>query len=193
MLKLISDIKKSGKGVTLVWIPAHVGIPGNEKADQLAKAATNKKEIEVEMCPSLKDAKRHAASSLIPIWQERWASTTSSRFYHSIEDRVSMASKYQDVSRRKEILISRFRLGKIALNHFLFSMGVRTDGKCGTCPSEDETPTHFLLECPAQHVMRERILKRIHTLKLREVLSNPASTELLYDWVVKHRPNILSF
>ena len=39
-LTIISEIQESGRKVTLVWVPAHVGIPGNEKADALAKAAT---------------------------------------------------------------------------------------------------------------------------------------------------------
>ena len=39
ILSTISEFQERGKEVTLVWVPAHVGIPGNEQADALAKAA----------------------------------------------------------------------------------------------------------------------------------------------------------
>ena len=42
ILSTISGLQEKGKEVTLVWVPAHVGIPGNEQADALAKAATTK-------------------------------------------------------------------------------------------------------------------------------------------------------
>lgn len=36
------DVIKQDKEVTLFWVPAHVGIPGNESADQTAKSAATK-------------------------------------------------------------------------------------------------------------------------------------------------------
>ena len=39
ILSTISEFQEKGKEVTPVWVPAHVGIPGNEQSDALAKAA----------------------------------------------------------------------------------------------------------------------------------------------------------
>ena len=39
IIKDYSTLSKSGKTIVLCWIPSHVGISGNEKADTAAKSA----------------------------------------------------------------------------------------------------------------------------------------------------------
>jgi len=39
IIKDYSVLSKSGKAIVLCWIPNHVGISGNEKADTAAKSA----------------------------------------------------------------------------------------------------------------------------------------------------------
>jgi len=39
IIKDCSILSKSGKTIVLCWIPSHMGIPGNEKADTAAKSA----------------------------------------------------------------------------------------------------------------------------------------------------------
>ncbi|MFG1588230.1 RNase H family protein [Staphylococcus aureus] len=156
-LKIISSFKTRGIEVTLVWVPAHVGVPGNEKADQLAKAATRAPTEELYIPGNLQDARRVIASRVQILWQQRWDNSTESRHYKSIVSKVSSKSQFESVNRSKEKLISRFRLGKCALNRYLFIIGKHPTGKCTRCPEEDETPIHFLMECPAQAGLREKL------------------------------------
>ena len=190
-LTIISEIQESGRKVTLVWVPAHVGIPGNEKADALAKAATTREQIDRWIPASIKDVKRAVGHNIIQQWQTRWVSDPRSQHHKTIEKLVSTKSKFQCASRRKEILISKLRIGKCALNQHLFLLKHHPDGKCQVCPQEDENVRHFLMECPAQSVLREEIRTRTNLSEMSSMLSNPASVDLIFRWICKNRINLI--
>ena len=73
-LTIISEIQESDRKVTLVWVPAHIGISGNEKADSLAKAATTREQIDRWIPASIKDVKRAVGHNIIQQWQTRLVS-----------------------------------------------------------------------------------------------------------------------
>jgi len=65
-----SQLVSAGNSITLVWIPGHTGIRGNERADEAAKAALSST-LSSMKCP---------ASDFIPeltkhyreVWQAEW-------------------------------------------------------------------------------------------------------------------------
>ena len=73
ILSIISELQEKGKEVTLVWVPAHVGIPGNEQADALAKAATTKDTTECWIPATIKDVKRIIDQNVLQQWQTIWS------------------------------------------------------------------------------------------------------------------------
>ena len=172
---VISEIQDSGRKVNLVWVPAHVGIPGKEKADSLAKAATTREQIERWIPASIKDVKRSVARNIIQQWQTRWAADPRSHHHKTLEKLVSTKSKSQCASRRKEILISKIRIGKCAMNQHLFLLKHHPDRKCQVCPQEDENVRHFLMECPTQSVLREEIRLKTKLSEMSFMLNNPES------------------
>ena len=107
ILSTISELQEKGKEVTLVWVPAHVGIPGNEQADALAKAATTKDTTECWILATIKDVKRIIDQNVLQQWQTRWEDKEE-KHYKLVEKRVSVKSKFQSAS-RKETLISKLR------------------------------------------------------------------------------------
>jgi hypothetical protein len=63
------------KKIIVKWIPAHVGISSNEKADELAKKVTTDG-ISTQYKLQLKDLYRQIDKELVDIWNG-WFSTTS--------------------------------------------------------------------------------------------------------------------
>jgi hypothetical protein len=77
------------KKIIVKWIPAHVGISGNEKADELAKKGTTDG-TPTQYKLQLKDLYRQIENDLLENWN-RWFSTTSTvkgRWYNDIERQV---------------------------------------------------------------------------------------------------------
>ena len=61
---------KLGKQTELCWLPGHASIPGNEKADMLAKSAAAK-EPELESCPYT-DILPHIDEAILNYWKQKW-------------------------------------------------------------------------------------------------------------------------
>lgn len=45
IVQLANGLQASGRRVTFLWIPAHIGVEGNELADEHAKRATEKNNV----------------------------------------------------------------------------------------------------------------------------------------------------
>ena len=59
--------------MSICWVPAHVGIHGNERAYRKAKIACNQREINVKAVPHF-DMKQPIHKYILRKWQERWSS-----------------------------------------------------------------------------------------------------------------------
>ncbi|CAI5655849.1 uncharacterized protein LOC102079324 [Oreochromis niloticus] len=74
ILETISRIRCSGVNIHFLWVPAHVGISGNEKVDRLAKGVLNKNRIEMEIKSRKSEAKGIVWRQVVKEWQKRWDS-----------------------------------------------------------------------------------------------------------------------
>ena len=137
--------------IKMVWIPSHVDLTGNEKADKLANEAlhldninsTNYLEIQ-EIRPIIKDY-------IINKWQLEFNLDNKGRLYKTICPNVSTNIKFSDPCRNKEVQINRLRIGVAITNKRLFQMGKHISGLCDTCQVM-ESVEHLLLECKQEDI-----------------------------------------
>jgi len=128
-----------------------------DTADLLAKFAAS------ETTPSVQEFTYHEAILAVDVWiweewRREWDNNTTCK-YQSI---FQLNHKFLQplVSRRKDIIMSRFRLLQSKLNSGLFKIGLHPDGKCSTCGQTEDT-VHFLMDCTNTILLRKQINEKL--------------------------------
>ena len=137
--------------VHLIWIPSHVGILGNERADLLAGQSLELPIINSTDYLELQEVFSIIKSHIISKWQKEYDNDIKGLQYKSICPVVDTSNKFLDFSRKKEVQISRLRLGKVNLNERLFLMKKHENGLCTSCKVK-ENITHVLLHCNKENI-----------------------------------------
>ena len=144
--------------VSFCWVPAHVGIEGNEKADTVAKSSLEL--IEIMKLPFSKgEAKAILKEEMNKKWQNSWDSDSKGRTYYNIQKSIS-AQGVMRVNRREEVVMTRLRLDHTGLNKTLFIMGKSNSDKCAECNSIENTE-HVLMHCKKYREARIRLKQKM--------------------------------
>lgn len=131
-----------GVSITLVWVPSHVGINGNERADQAAKEALTSNLIaeEIQLHNDLKNLLRRTITTK---WQNLWQQSNAK--LRTIQPSVP-AGKLPHLNRRDMAVIRRLRIGHTRATHG-YLMALNDPPTCAHCNSR-LTVEHILTECP---------------------------------------------
>ena len=177
----------NGYRITFIWIPAHVGVPGNEHADRLAKRAATKYDEALQLPLSRGEAKRQIYLFVQKEWQNEYAASVNGSLYRNLWPEVTTGPTDGNVSRKFSNILFRISTGHCKLNQHLHRIGCHQDGLCERCKTE-ETIQHFLFQCPRYNRVRRRMTEtanRHHVnLNLLSMLRNPCTRVALADFVL---------
>ena len=129
--QLVQEIKDwlilihSRKKVTVnfCWVPSHVGIGGNERADAAAKSAAMRAHPTNVKIPHL-DFKSKINLYIMGKWQDYWSNLQSNFKLKSIRPLVSPWGSSCYLDRRSSVVITRLRIGHTYLTHrYLMASG----------------------------------------------------------------------
>ena len=147
--------RRRGRNVNFCWVPAHVGITGNERADQLAKVAIANNEPRVCALP-VRDLYPTIRSKIRTAWQNRWENLPGTNRKMLEITSSTFPWSYGSLPRRWETALCRLRIGHTRLTHG-FLMADNHEPYCDDC-IVPLTVKHILTECPSLIEERKQYL-----------------------------------
>jgi len=139
LMILLHGIKSQ---VVLVWIPSHIGILENERADKLAALGAQRETVDVNIGLELQEAYVRVSAYVNSIWQQEWDTNPMSRHFQQICPTVTATWRPKFHSRTTEVLAHRLRLGRCRLNAHLHQLDQSISDNCNFC-SQPETIEHY--------------------------------------------------
>lgn len=174
--KNIHEIKKQNKKLSLYWVKAHVGLPGNERADQLAKDAATKLKTkpEYDLCP-ISFIKRQIRLNTLDEWNRRYQTGETAAITKIFLPDPIKAYKH---IKKTEITAATTQLltGHGGFSAYLHRFKCKEDPSCPCEAGTDETIEHIIFECPiySRNRMEAEMLmgEKIKRAKASELITN---------------------
>ena len=136
------DLMSTEKNIVLCWLPSHIGIEGNEKADLAARSALALPLSNIKLnCSNFKPL---IFTFIRSRWQSCWDLADSNKL-HSIKPTLGPCYSPGVTIRRDEVVLSRVRIGHTYLTHAFLLKG-EDRPECVFCQCY-LTVKHLLVEC----------------------------------------------
>jgi ribonuclease HI len=197
-----NQIQQNPTNITIRWIPAHVGVDGNEFADEEAKSAallgagmgvaTGADNPIIRLAAA---AKRAVRQRIRERWEKQWERETTSAPTKRLVQAPNKKTLrlYEGLSKPQCAILIQMRTMRIGLRHFLFKIKAAETDRC-TCDEGSQTPKHILMQCPRYVVPRTKLWEQLWGIGINEmdydkIVSNPQATRYVVNFM--HRTGLL--
>ncbi|CAC5391077.1 unnamed protein product [Mytilus coruscus] len=171
---LACRLKQKNIEVTIEWIPAHVGILGNEQVDKLAKLTLSKDNIDRNISLSANEFIAITTELYKEKWQARW-DNSDYLWSRSVNTTVNKKPIFYKGNRYHAKTITRLRLGTTLLPGQLGQYIRNVSSMCNTCGIKEDLQ-HVLIDC-SKHAKTRQNLK----INLNKVTPQNLNVKILLD------------
>ncbi|KAJ6020305.1 hypothetical protein N7499_003588 [Penicillium canescens] len=190
--------------ITLRWIPAHVGVPGNEAADGNAKCAALESAggatggADQPIIRLAAAAKRMVRERTQDRWKKQWENERTAQPTKRLVEwpNKKVLRLYECLSKPRSSIMIQMRSMRIALRHFLYKINEVETDKC-PCGEGSQTPRHVLLQCQTYGELRKRLFDQLHRAigpfdmsNYDSIVSNPLATRYVAKFM--HQTGLLA-
>jgi len=160
--KSLNDISNR-HAVGLYWVPEHVGVRGNEIADELARGGSVLEFLgpEPALGVSRQDIRRRIRRRLVSQQWIRWRvlGDTQRQARELISGHcLGAKARFLPCNRTKSRVVTGLLTGHNTLRRHLHLLGLLDSPLCRKCGAEEETSTHILCECETLASLRHAYL-----------------------------------
>lgn len=162
------------KSVALIWVPGHSGIPGNDKADELAGVGASQSfhgpQPVIAIATSYPNAyiQSWVSNQMRDTWRAILNCSQAKLFVKEPSYKITRAL----LNMSKEQLHHTVGIlsGHCVLNSHLNKLGIKSEPDCDRCGHTKETAQHFLCDCPFYMKLRLKLFGSF-TIPLRQYTS----------------------
>ena len=202
--KIVKQLQPKGCNgrlkLTFRWSAGHVGIEGNEKADEEAKKAaegdsSDKADLPSYLCRPIKHSLSATRQVQYDLLKKKWAAmwSTSPRYRRAryLDTLTPASQKYMkfigssEMSREAASRLFQLRVGHVPLNQYLHRFKRVDNPRCPACGHPNETVEHFIIQCPKYAHERWGLLRRAGSAhpKLTSILTSKKLLPSLINYV----------
>ena len=164
---LAYKLKAVGIDLTIEWIPAHVGILGNETTDKLAKAALNHRNIEIKIALSSGEFNAIIKTFYKNKWQSNWDNNQNT-WFHDLKPKIDSKTIFHTENRFHAKTITRLRLGTTLLAGHCGQYIRKIPPDCDTCNIKEDIP-HVLLYCNKHDTARQNLISKLQNIGINAI------------------------